>query len=203
MSDRELLTERLRAAVAAVEAANVPSDLREAAFTRTLDVLLGDSPEPISLDRDSEGRDRAGHGTRRSGGEQDGEPGLDALARRLQIDRRAAEAIYDVDDDGLHIVISPTRLADSVRAATDQIARLVVVGRKAAGLDSEWTSVEEIRRACNDRGKYDSPNFSRVVQGLDGDGFRIRGSRTKRELRANAVGFEQTRQLIEQLTSRG
>jgi hypothetical protein len=199
MTDIESLTVRLRAAVQAVEAAGVPDDLREIAFARALDATLGpatpyvapavasahpaDGPSPTSQPHAPTTADRP----------------LATLARKLGIEEATAARVYDLDDDGLHLVAGPARFDSRVTAAMEQIARLVVAGRQAAGLDEEWTSADQIRVACEDRGRYSDSNFATYVKRLDGDGFRIRGNGRNREFKANAIGFEHTGELVAQL----
>jgi hypothetical protein len=85
---------------------------------------------------------------------------LGRLASKLGIDERAAETIYDIDEDGLHLVLAPSKLPKNVTSAMEQIARLVVAGRQAAGIDEESTSIGEIRAACQDRGRSTSLSTS-------------------------------------------
>lgn len=202
MNDPELLAERLKVAVDAVQAANVPEDLRAAAFARALDVVFGPVPPPEG----NSGSPRPGVDAidpldvaAEPGQAEDGlHPSAVRLASKLAIDWRTAEQVYDLDEEGLHLVIAPSRLARAVGTAIEQIARMVTAGRQAAGLE-EWTSISKIRDACHDRGKYDESNFSRYIGRLDGDGFRIRGAGQRRELKVNAAGLEATGTLIASL----
>jgi hypothetical protein len=195
MSDTDSLTERLRAAVQAVEAAGVPDDLREVAFSRALDSLLGvASPPAAPPPSGTSGASSASAGA--TGASADGP--LAKLAETLGIDSATAEKVYDIDEDGLHLVLSPTKLG-GVTTAMERIARLVVAGRQAAGLDEGWTSIDVVRAVCENRGKYSAGNFSTYVKKLDGAGFRIKGAGASREFKANAQGFEETGTLVKQL----
>lgn len=201
MSTNDSLTSGLRAAAEAVEAAGVPEDLRLIAFQKALDVTLGGG-----VTGTGEVTTPAQTGTAPGASGNSGSGGaapMAKLAAKLEIEAGVAEQVFDIDEDGLHIKLSSSKLASSKKAATNEIARLVVAGRQAAGLDAEWTALEEVRSACEDRGKYDRTNFSKHVKEVDGDGFRIRGSKTKRELKAHGVGFETTGALVTRLVGQG
>jgi hypothetical protein len=199
MTDVESLTERLRAALQAVEAAEVPDDLREIAFTRALDATLGASAPaaaaPVAHPPPNGPTAPPAHqtATATTG------TALAGLATKLGIDEATAARVYDIDDDGLHVVLSPSRFNGQVTYAMQEIARLVVAGRQAAGIDEDWTSVDEARKVCENRGRYSSSNFATQVKKLDGDGFRVRGTGRSRELKASAVGYERTGELVARL----
>lgn len=196
MAGSDELTVGLRLAVEAVIEAEVPDDLRQIAFERALDYTLGSARPPAVTASEAptlaSGSSSASH--RRSG-----TPSLGVLAQKLGISEDEAEQIYDLDGDGLHLTVQPSRLDSKVTAAMSQIARLVVAGRQAAGVDEDWTSVQDVRAACENRGRYSQGNFSTYVKSLDGDGFRVRGEGTQRAFKANARGFEQTGALIREL----
>jgi hypothetical protein len=190
------LSNSLRAALAALDEAGVPDELREIAFGRALDATLGGFQGSVPSGRlEQPGAGGAGIESPR------GDGSLSGLAQRLGIELAAAEAIYDVDEEGLHLVIAPSKLDTSVTAAMEQIARLVVAGRQAVGVDDEWTPIGVVRAACENRGRYSRGNFSTYVSKLDGDGFRIRGTGTSREFKANAAGFESTGHLATRLVA--
>jgi hypothetical protein len=121
------------------------------------------------------------------------------LSAKLGVDIATAERVFDIDEDGLHVVLAPSKLHGTTSVAIQQLARLVVAGRQAAGLDDDWTATSAIRSVCEDRGKHDSANFATHVKKLDGDGFRLKGAGRSRELKANAAGFEATGLLVKQL----
>lgn len=197
MTDSESLTERLRAAVQAVDAAGVPDDLREIAFTRALDALLG-APGPSQSAADSVAT--AAPQESAAASRADGDGPVVRLARKLGIDERTAQQVYDIDEDGLHLVLSPAKFNTKVTYAMQEIAQLIVAGRQASGLDEDWTSADEIRKACESRGLYSPGNFATQVKKIERDGFRARGSGRNREFKASAVGFEKAGELAARLT---
>ncbi len=196
--DQETLTQRLRAAVEAVEAAEVPRDLREIAFTRALDATLGSVAPPSDAPPAQQGDGAPSASEQKGASVVSGSP-MAKLAEGLGIDPALATQVYDIDEDGLHVALAPSKFSDKVTQAMEEIARLVVAGRQAAGLDAEWTSFNDVRAVCENRGRFSSGNFSACVSRLDGDGFRVRGTGRKKEAKANATGLEKTGQLIVQL----
>ncbi len=123
------------------------------------------------------------------------------LAAKLGVETTTAERVFDIDEDGLHLIVAPSKLGPTTKEAILQIARLVVAGRQAAGLDAEWTASAVVRAVCEDRGKADPSNFSAHIKTLDGNGFRIKGSGAQREFKANATGFEQAGALLTELAA--
>jgi hypothetical protein len=198
MTDPEKLAARLRAAVEVVEAAHVPEDLRKIAFQRALDVILG-PVVPVAPASPEAGP--PGASAQRASSTIDSGSRIAKLAAQLGIEPSTAAGAYDIDDDGLHLVLAPSKFHSNVTTAMEEIARLVVAGRQAAGLDEEWTALNEVRAACENRGRYSPGNFSTYVMKLDGDGFRIRGTGPNRELKVNAAGLEKTGQLVSRLVA--
>lgn len=195
--DHDELASQLNTAAELVEAAGLPDDLRAVAFAKVLETIMRPAPgNRVGTASNAQTGSRA-----QTGGTETSDHG-DAMARlatKLGIDPATAAKAYDIDEDGLHVVVAPSRLHANVTTAMRQVARLVAAGRQAAGLDLEWTAVSEIRRICEDRGRFSSGHFAEQVAQLDGHGFRLRGSGQARELKANATGFEDAGQLVKEL----
>ena len=107
MTDTDALTRGLRAAIEAVDAAGVPGDLREIAFARALDATLGPT-------RPAPDKNQVQHNPRASaaaaGGLTEGVRGDDSvrsIAVKLGLDVETAAKMYEVDADGLHLVLFP------------------------------------------------------------------------------------------------
>lgn len=188
----EALIHALKDALEALDAAQVPEDLREVAFARALDNLIGTPARTAGTDT-SVAEGSAGGPS----GEADGP--VANIASRLNIDVSTASRVFDVDEDGVHLVVPRGRFETSKLAATRQVAQLVVAARRAAGLDQEWTSAEHVRRTADDKGVLDSTNFAKALADLDGQGMRIRGERQNREIKINDAGFEAAGKVAEQL----
>lgn len=188
MSSHAAIRERVRAAVEVLEHEAVPGDLRAPAFT-AIYADLRDEGGPVATDQ----RRHAGHAA-------SGAP-LERLAKRFGIDPSALETVFDFDDDGAHLVISRSALHDTKATAMREVAILTVAARQGAQLE-EWTSINEVRQQCDERGVLDRSNFANEVGRLDGEGVRFRGSGVKRELKMNQAGFESAASLVRRILSR-
>jgi hypothetical protein len=185
------LVDALRAAVRAVDEADVPGDLRPAAFDIAARALLAGKPEEPAqnLGRPlGDGRGRA-----------DESSSTAAISRRLRVGDDLVTRVFDVDEDGVHLLPSRNRFDSTKRGAMQEVARLMVAARQALGLE-EWTPVDVVRAACDERGVLDPTNFGKALTGM-GEGFRLRGPTRKREIKANNVGYEAAGELVKRLTS--
>jgi hypothetical protein len=183
------VVESLRSAVAAVEEANVPEDLRVAAFTAALAGLPG-APR-------SETKDAGKQQGRSTVPIIDTADGVDLIAAKLGVSLAQAATVYDVDDDGVHLTIKRSALNATKKLAQQEVTYLVVAGRQAVGLD-EWTSTRLAIQVTHDRGVHDT-NVSKAISALDGDGLRFRGSGGQREMKMNAVGFSKATEILKRL----
>lgn len=191
------VVEALRAALAAVDAAGVPAELREVAFGKAFDAAYG-APAPV----------RRREVPSRPQGERDGEPGsppsadwVSQLSAKMAVDPPIVERAYDFDSEGLHLTVSGRTLgSEGAMKAMEWVARLVIAGRQAAGLE-EWTDANTVREVCHERGAWSEGNFGKIWREIDGDGFRLRGSMRSREAKANARGFEETGALVRRLVA--
>lgn len=155
------VSEKLRAAVEAIEAADVPDDLREVAFSRALDLLAGvQVPVPVKGDEPV-------------GGTVHDEPPsgelpevLERIAAELDVPAAAIERVYRVDGEKLDLEVPPSALPDSDAGAARQIALLIAAGRQLGGLDEKWTDIDEIRDVCVEYSRYDVNNFATSLKRL-------------------------------------
>lgn len=171
----EMIVDRLRTAVRLVDAAAVPEQLHGAALVlayRGLDAAENSTgallAEPTA-------------GLR-------GSP-VAVLAQRLGVDDVVAERVFDIDEDGAHLVVPRSSLDPRKAPAMRDVALLVAAGRQAV-TEEEWTGFGIIREACDGRGVLDPVNFAAEVRKLDGNGVRVRGAGRDREMKVNAAGFE-------------
>lgn len=189
----------LRYILQCIQEAEVPQELREVAFAKVFDHVVGKGAGPGGFD---------GYPAMRNGPAMLGENGLgesadDLLARiaeKLRLNRDVVKEVFSIDDGTLTLLVPSSRLEKAKAGATRQIALLVAGGRQAAGIDDEWTSIEEIREVCNDFGKYDAPNFSHAINSLD-QFCSFKGKGQKREVRLNRQGFEEVAQLVTKLSN--
>jgi hypothetical protein len=188
MKPTNVLVEALRA----IEEAGIPADLREIAFGKAID-LVARSAEPelltgpeVTLKREPPVGDD--HGP------------MQRIAKKLKLDAGIVSHVYYVDPDGknLEIVISASRLPAKFGPAIRELALLVAAGRQAAGIDTEWTSADEIRAVCEHFKRYDAANFATHIQKMD-DVFSIKGTPRKREVRMTMPAWEQATALVTRL----
>jgi hypothetical protein len=176
----------LKRAVAAVEAAGVPEDLRVAAFQ----AALGDMPSGAAAPG------ATGAAARSSGGHSDASRG--GLAGALKVSEEGVSQVFDIDDEGVHLVIQRSRLDGTKKTAQQEVAFLILAARRAV-LAEEWTPIKVIADLAQEMGVHDS-NFSKGISAINGDGVRIRGDKSKRELKINQVGIEKAAQIITRIT---
>jgi hypothetical protein len=173
MASSEHLVEALRGAVQALSEAKVPDDLREIAFAKALDHLLGNA---------APGRRVEGSGEHPGAGGDDGSGGksvdlgnpLGKIAAKFHVDVQTVERFFEVDDDGVHLLMPTRSLSSKKQQAMQEVAYLVAAGRQAIGLE-EFTGWKTIRDTCENRGVLDSSNFGLAMGRLDGEGLRIKG----------------------------
>lgn len=176
-------------AVAAVKAAKVPKDLRVAAFNAA---FYGSTATPAGTAE----APKPPPPPPTSPGQQEG--GVEKIAAKLELDAEVVGRVYDVDEDGVHLTIKPNSLSPTKKFAQQEVTYLLAGGRQAVGLE-EWTPTKTIIEATHDRGVHDT-NVSKAVTALDGDGFRFRGTKGKREMKISAVGFSKAAEIVKRLT---
>lgn len=185
-------SELLRQAVKAVEDAEVPDDLRVAAFERAVELLSGLASPGIAL---VPARSSAAVSTASA------VPGglFDQAAQRLGVPREVLEDVFHTDGDEIGIGLAASRFDKSKSGGTRQLALLVAAARQAAGLE-EWTSTGVIREVCRDYGKFDSANFASTIRGM-GDVFNFRGRGHQLDVKLTRPGYERAGELLQGLTS--
>jgi hypothetical protein len=182
--------EALEAAVAAVKAAKVPKDLRVAAFNAAFYDSTAASASSAPAGHKSPPASRP-LSTDASGG-------VEKIAAKLELDSEVVSRVYDVDEDGVHLTIKPNSLSPTKKFAQQEVTYLLAAGRQAVGLE-EWTPTKIVIEATHDRGVHDT-NVSKAVTALEGDGFRFRGTKGKREMKISAVGFSKAAEIVKRFT---
>ena len=127
---------------------------------------------------------------------------LGKIAAKFHVDVQTVERFFEVDDDGVHLLIPTRSLSSKKQQATQEVAYLVAAGRQAIGLE-EFTGWKTIRDTCENRGVPDSSNFGLAMGKLDGDGLRIKGKGGCRELKINAAGYEKAGEIITRMAGEG
>jgi hypothetical protein len=188
-ADSDQLAESLRKAIAAVAAADVPDDLREVAFAKSIEYLL---PEKESSSPPG-GRTTPPRNPPPAG------EGLAAIASKLDVQTDEAERVYELDGDTLHLVIGKKSLPTSKKASVQELAYLVAAGRQAAGLD-ETTTAETLRTVCEDFDVFDG-NFAKSLTQVSGEGLRMSGPARDRAIKVNKAGYEKAGEIVKRLAA--
>lgn len=187
------LEEALKKAAEIVERAKLPQDLRAPAFERALESLMGTAggaPRHAPAD--------AKHPIAPASSES---APLSAIAAKLGISEDAVAETFDVKDGNLDVVLGYSKLATGTAAGARQLALLVAAGRQAAGLDPDgWTATAEIRAICKEFGKFDEANFGATIAKMH-QPFSFSGSGASRKVKMTRAGWEQAKQLVEELTA--
>jgi hypothetical protein len=192
MEPKTILAEALQA----VNGADIPEDLREAAFSKAVDIILlrqnGSTGFTTPTIAPTVGN--APSGTSVQGDDQDV---VDKIAQSLHLDPNVVGRVFREVDGEPHLNLLSSQLSGSKTGATREIALLIVAGRSAAGLD-EFTPVAEIRKEAEHFNKFDSSNFAAAIKRMN-NYFRVRGSSQSREVRLNQPGREAAVTLINRL----
>jgi len=187
------LTDALKQAAKIVEDADLPADLRAAAFQKAVDSLLGSAPP-------APGSESPGVATGTLSGVVP-RAELNAIATKLSVTTDVVDEVFEIKDGTLDVILGYSRIASGVAAGARQLAVLVVAGRQAAGIDADgWTAVGEIRSICKEFNKFDQANFASTVAGMD-KWFSISGTGQSRKVKMTRAGWEHAAQLIAELTN--
>jgi hypothetical protein len=193
----------LKQALDAVAGAGIPDDLKPLAFEKAIDLYAGSGAIPAA----GGGRATGGGGGDGGGSSSSGagaalaeeSTAIQTIGAKMKIDGATADEVYEIDDEGLRIVLGTSKFEPAKRAATKQLALLYAAGRQAAGLE-EWTPVKDVREIVKDFNRFDTANFAYTIAQMD-DVFLFRGSSAQsREVKVNRHGYEQAAELIRQLT---
>lgn len=182
-----------------LEAAKVPDDLREVAFTLGLKMLIGAPSSPIAPTSQVPPLELPvpAQGTMPT---VDSPGGL--LACRLGVPYEDIMEVFNFSDNGPELVVGSGKLPPATAAATKQIAILVAAARQGIGLE-EWTSFSAIREACRLYNRLDTNNFAGTMKEVEGY-FSVRNpSPRKREVKLNRPGWEHASELVARLVGHG
>lgn len=158
------LVSNLKAAIAALDAAGVPSDLREVAFGRAFDVLSG----PERPQRQATAMPSADVGTTAIAADTSPPHRFAAIAKELEVEPDLVERLFDEHgEDELQFVGSLQRLGSTKQAMVDGIAVLLCAARAAGGYDPDGRTSDAVIRAEVERhGLYDVTNYSKHTKNL-------------------------------------
>lgn len=178
------LADALRQAADLVEAADLPEDLRAAAYRKVLDLIVAAPATP---------RGRAEGPMLPAAGEPAAE-----VARKLDVRVETVREVFEFGNGDVSLIFAPSRLPRQKAAATRQIALLVTVARQVSGLDVEWTDIDHARDQCREFGVLDPANFATEIARM-GSVFSLKGAGRNRQLRVNRRGLEEAAEIIRAL----
>ncbi len=145
-------------------------DLLNEAFKYALNMMVADKPQAKQHEyNNSDNNTEAGTGTIH-----------EKIARGLDLPLDTIELLYDINDGELALNLPTKALPDSASAAMREIAVLLAVGRKHAGISSS-TPFEVIRIVCDEHGKLDKKNFAAAMSSMK-PRLTTAGKGTDREL---------------------
>jgi hypothetical protein len=176
-------------AVADVEKAGVPDDLREAAFNAAVALRTAGSTGSAAAPAAAAAVAGRGH-----------EDWHGRVASALGVPTADVDEAFDLDDNRLRLTIAPSRLPRQRATAMKDVALLISAARQAAGIDADgWTSVDVIRDECRELGVLDANNFAAEIQLRDVMSQRGRGR--SRQLKITRRGYEQAGARLRELLS--
>lgn len=175
------IQQNLKAAYEMVKNLNIEEPhLQQEAFKYALSMLAGNSPATNT--------DKAVMAATRQGSV------YEQIAQGLDIPVEVAELFYDLNGGELALNIPAKVLPDGASAAMREIAVLLAVGRKHAGI-SPSTSYERIRKLCDDHGRLDKKNFAAILNGLK-PRLTTTGKGSERELVPKRPADEMAREIL-------
>jgi hypothetical protein len=180
----------LRVALEAVRKASIPDKLEEVAFGRAVDLLSGgvSTAQP----KGASSADGSGeHGDR-----------VAKIARRMAVEPGALAYIYDIEDDGVTLIVQRSKLSRDKANASREVALLYAAARQAGGFDEAYTPSTEIRQRVSDMGVLDPNNFGPKLAAMR-DWFAIRGSGQKREFKVTQHGYEEAGKIVRRVVGGG
>jgi hypothetical protein len=191
------LAQTLKEVLQALDEAKIPEDLREVAFAKSLEHLLGGAAA-VTAPATPVGAGAPARGV------VVGAPGdnpASRIAAALGLSSAVVETVVHVEDDEAHVLVAASRFDSKRTKATEQIAVLVAAARQFSGLDEDgWTSTEKIRAVVEHFGKLDQSNFAGTIKNMH-DVFLIRGEGRSRKVKLNAPGKQRATALISDLSS--
>ena len=158
----------LRRAIEALDAAEVPSDLREVAFGRVFDLLAG------SMDRAGTGEPASTGPVRLGEFSAPARPAAAisersaSIARELELEGEMIERLFDEHGpDELQFIGTLERFGTTKQSMVESVAILLCAARSAGGYDPDGRTPDAVIRAEIERhGLYDVTNYSKHTKRL-------------------------------------
>jgi hypothetical protein len=182
----------LKDAWAAVEAAELPSEIQPVAFREAVRLL-----SPVSSATTSAVL-MPGHSTDSTPGIAEPDGGAvhvpvsereiyDRVVEHTGVDRQKLEHLVHMDDDGPRMSVAGLKLGKNNAERARAVAQIITMVR-SFGIGDTDTPLEVIRAECDRLKVYDSANFSSQVRALNG--YVITGTGQNRRVRAKSAAVQ-------------
>jgi hypothetical protein len=183
----------IRRAIAAVEQADVPEDLRQLAFAKVLELLANG----IAVGKDSKSpEDDAVTRSESSSGQSNP---ISAISSKIGVSVSTMDRVFDEDDGELVFSGNVAALGSSRSDKVHALALLLLAGRRWAGLDGGGITQDHVVRAEIDRhGLLDVSNYGKHVATLK-PFVAISGSGKNATYKIKYDGLEKAKQLARSL----
>jgi hypothetical protein len=207
------VSETLKRAWAAVEDADLPSNIREVAFREAVRLLVpvpvpAAATAPATTSGTSVGAGKPGSTRGRGSSSSDVSNGdgseitddEEAIFGKVEthtgVPTAKLEELVHLDSGSLKVSIPGLKLGKNNAERTRAIAQILSIVR-GFGLDEAETSLELVRAEAQRLRCYDQANFSSQVKALNG--YLITGSGTNRRIRAKSAGIQSFPALVDSL----
>jgi hypothetical protein len=185
----------LAKALAAVEKANVPDDLRQAAFDSAVRLLSNGAPQAASASAPAPRAETPAPQEPTLAASSDPHA---ALATKAGVTAAAVREVFEVEGDVVHLVVPTKDLPSSKRTGQKRVALLIAGARQAIGLE-ERTSTKTIRAVCEDYSLLDH-HFSEAIDEMS-DIFTVRKENAKSKLlMLKRQGWEEFARVVQELS---
>lgn len=195
------VSEVLKKAWSAVEAASLPKDIQPVAFREAVR-LLSPVTSATATPRPGKTDGKAGGAGVSNSSRSDGEAAVteDEIYSRVVaqtgVDRDKLEQVVHLDDDGPRVSLPGLKLGRNNAERARVVAQILTITR-GFGLGENETSLEVIRTECERLKVYDSANFSTHIKGLTG--YVINGAGQTRRVRVKGPGIQAFSALLDSL----
>jgi hypothetical protein len=190
------VSQTLKTAWEAVESAELPKEIQEAAFREAVRLLAPDQSVAPVTSRLRSQTNAASSARTTTGGTADDDGVAPAaseeeiytrVATQTGVDRDLLEQLVHLDGTAIKISVPGLRLGRNNAERARAVAQILTVTR-GFGFEEPGTPLEVIRTECERLKVYDQANFSSQIKALGG--YVITGSGPNRRLRARGAGIQ-------------
>lgn len=193
------LTDIFKRAWDAVDAADLPPDMRPIAYREAIRLLAPAQERTVSPPRDRQ-RQKGENGDRDGDINVSEDEIYDRVVKQTGVDRTDLEQIVHLDDDALKVSLPGLKLGANNAERARAVAQILTISR-GFGLEESETPLELIRAECDRLRVYDQGNFSSHMKALTG--FVVIGTGQNRRVRAKGPGIAAFPALVESLLGVG